>query len=339
VEDKPTGARKNQTISDLLDCVRSHTQDQLKILAKGLSLPSSGSKDELLARFEKQLRTQPKAGVFITEFLNLVDGWGRQHLYLYKAPPGLTAQWRDEAFVRALMVRNGALRVFNRSRALVMPAKPELASVRWAAEAVRFTWNEKRTWFERREALDRPLPGGSGDIVLRGWERMVSRGTLAFDWDLRTGEAMLMIQRLPTGTNYTAARDDLIKLVAPFVDLQVFTATRVSRAILRIRATPKEARERKINCETERGGKASFTTPSRKQGLTSDPTLLRMEQAGSGQVIGSMGNYYWLPTDDGSLDSELHVILHKKDQRVAIFGEKDEGEVRYVVERIRSYCR
>jgi hypothetical protein len=200
---------------------------------------------------------------------------------------------------------------------------------------VRFIWNEKREWFERREDAD--VEAYEENLVFRAWKRKSARGTLAFDWDLQSGEAMLMIQRLPTGTEYAKIRDEMVKWLGPFVDLNAFDVVRVSPAIKGILESG-EVRERRTRWETIQGGKATFTSPGLSKDIRADATLRKMEDAGSGAIQGSMGNMYWLPKDGSTLRQEFHSLLHRKDQRIGIMGEKIEEEVRYVIGRIRAHC-
>jgi hypothetical protein len=120
------------------------------------------------------------------------------------------------------------------------------------------------------------------------------------------------------------------------VDLATFAQLRLGPAIKRILDSG-EVRERKTNWETLQGGRASFQSPSRKQGVDNDETLKRMEAEGRDDMQGSLGNMYWLP-NGGALQDELHTALHKKDPRVSIMGERTEEEVRYVIGRIREHC-
>lgn len=317
----------------LLDFALSHKAESLRDFLRTQEIPTSGAKEVLRERLETYLAENRQGQLHLTQYLNGVDGWGNQHIYLYRANGQLTADWRNEETVKTALRGGRALGLLNRPRSVVLPDKPSLASVGWSQAHLRLVWNEKREWFERREDEDTEEDG----LVFRAWEHKISRGTLAFDWDLRTGHAMVMIQRLPRGAQYAAVRDRVTELLRPFLDLSAFGRTRISPAIKAILDSG-EVRERKTNWETTQGGRASFQSASRRQGVGSDQTLKRMESEGRADLQGSLGNMYWLPTAGGELADELHTTLHKNDQRVAIMGERTEQEVRYVINRIRAYC-
>jgi hypothetical protein len=322
-------------LEQLVDCAMVHKAETLRRFLGEAGFAKSGTKDVLKNRLREFLEEDSANAVELTEYLNLIEGWGNQHIYLYMAASALSAKWRIEQFVKDVLKRNRLLSILNKPRAVVLPSSPTLASIVWTPQRLRLIWNEKREWFERRDDAD--IEVSEENLVFRAWQRKTARGTLAFDWDLQSGEAMLMIQRLPSGTQYPKVRDTMVKWLAPFVDLSAFEVVRVSSGIKSILESG-EVRERRTRWETIAGGKATFTSPALHKDIRDDATLRKMEAAGSGAIQGSMGNMYWLAKDSATLNQEFHSLLHRKDQRVGVMGEKIEQEVRYVIGRIRAHC-
>jgi len=159
---------------------------------------------------------------------------------------------------------------------------------------------------------------------------------LAFDWNLQSGDAMLMIERLPSGNDYEDARASLGKELKPLVDLSVFTPVEVGRAIQPIEKS-NEVLNRSLALRSQRGTKVSFTSRSRKRdAFERDPDAQRSRESLGDNVVGDTGNFYWKKT--GPLSHELHTTLYAKDGRIGIFGQRKEEEVMHVVQRIRHYC-
>jgi hypothetical protein len=320
----------------LLDCALAHKAEHVRNFLDQIGQARSGTKNVLRDRLRDYLDVDGKNAVALTEQLNLIEGWGNQHVYLYNAPIGLSKRWRSQDYVEEVAKKNGVLRVINRPRPVILPSSPTLASIAWTPDRVRFIWNERREWLERREDAD--IEATEEALVFHAFEKKTARGTLAFDWDLQSGDSMLMIQRLPTGTNYAGIRDEMIEWLGPFVDLSTFDVVRVSpaiKSILEIEAV----RDRRTRWETIGGGRATFTSPGIDKGIRADETLRRMEAAGGDDLQGGMGNMYWRPDPAGGMTQEFHTTLHRKDQRVGIMGEKNETEVRYVISRIRAHCQ
>lgn len=312
----------------LLSHRMAFTQDFLR--TRGL--PFSGTKERLRHRLEGYLSDGNLHAVDLLRLLNTIEGWGNQHIYLYKASDQLVESWLEEGSARRRLGDLGIVSLFNRQRPLVLPEETTLSSIEWTPERVRFVWVEKRQWEERVSAQDIEDEG----MVWRAYHINISRGLVAFDWDLVSGHAALMIQRLPRGTKYHPVRDRFEKELEPLVALSEFQRVRVSQAIQRVEGS-QEVRRRQLAYETRRGGKATFTSAGRFRDTSADPDLERAGQALTGGAAGLLGNFYWLAVP-GRLGRELHSKLYSSDQRVGIFGEHVERDVRYVLFRIRHYC-
>lgn len=316
----------------VLNYLLSHRKAFTQEFLRGRDLHFSGTKDKLRERLEGYLSDGRLEAPDLVRLLNAIEGWGNQHIYLYKASDQSIEPWLEEDSVKERLSNFGLAGLFDHPRPLVLPEEIALSSVEWTRERVRFVWVEKRQWEERVAEEDIEEEG----MVWRAYRINVSRGLVAFDWDLVSGHAMLMIQRLPRGTSYHQVRDQFAKKLELIVGLSQFEQVRVSRAIQRIEESD-EVRRRQLAYQTRRGGKATFTSADRSRDTFADPDLERAGQALRGETAGLLGNFYWLPVQ-GKLGRELHSKLYASDQRVGIFGEHHERGVCYVISRIRYYC-
>jgi hypothetical protein len=323
---------KEEEIELVLDYLLSHRKAFTQDFLRGRNLPFSGIKEKLRERLRGYLADGRLDALDLVRLLDRIEGWGNQHIYLYKASDPLIGPWLDEASVRQRLDNLGLATLFNRQRPLVLPETPTLSSIEWTPERVRLVWVEKRQWEERVSEEDIEKDG----MVWRAYCLNVSRGLIAFDWDLVSGHAMLMVQRLPRGTIYHHIRDRFQRELEPILGLSQFERVRVSRAIQRIQDSG-EVRRRQLAYQTMRGGKATFTSAGQSRDTFADPDLERAGQALSGETAGWLGNFYWFPVE-AKLGRELHSKLYASDQRVGIFGEYEEREVRYVLFRIRHHC-
>lgn len=316
----------------VLDYLLSHKKAFTQEFLRERSLPFSGTRERLRERLEGYLSNGQLDSANLVWLLNRIEGWGNQHIYLYRASDQLIEPWLEEDSVRKRLANLGLADLFNRQRPLVLPEETTLSSVEWTPERVRFVWIEKRQWEERVSEEDIEEEG----MVWRAYRINVSRGLIAFDWDLVSGHAMLMIQRLPRGTKYHHIRDRFERELEPILDLSQFEQVRVSRAIQRIQESG-EVRRRQLAYQTRRGAKATFTSADWSRDTFADPDLERAGQALRSGTAGLLGNFYWLPVK-GKPGRELHSKLYASDQRVGVFGEHLEQDVRYVLFRIRYYC-
>jgi len=331
-EDGDADRLTQEDVERVLDYLLSHKMAFAQELLRARGLPFSGSKARLRQRMQGYLDQGDVQTTDLVQLLNHIEGWGNQHIYLYKGPDPQIRGWVDEDVVKAQLAALGLGDLLNRQRPLVLPEEPTLSSIEWTPERVRFVWIEKRAWEERIPDEDII----EGDKVWRAYRINVARGLVAFDWDLVSGYAMLMIQRLPRGTRYHQIRDRFEDALQPIVGLRQFERVRISGAIQRIEMSD-EVRRRQLAYRASRGGKVAFTSASSSRDTFADPDLERAGQIFRGKAAGVLGNFYWLPVKD-RLRGELHAKLYARDHRVGIFGEHEELGVRYVLSRIRHYC-
>jgi hypothetical protein len=337
VPEPPAGEEADESLTEeevklVLDYLDSHKMAFMQEFLRARGLPFSGTKAKLRDRVEGYLDDGRVEAAELVQLLNEIEGWGNQHIYLYKGSDQLIRPWLEEDSVKERLANLGAADLFNRRRPLVLPEEPTLSSVEWTPDRVRFVWVEKRQWEERVAEEDFEEEG----MVWRAYRIRVSRGLVAFDWDLVSGHAMLMIQRLPSGTKYRLVRDEFETKLEPAIGLSQFEQMRVSRAIQPVEASG-EVRRRKLSYQARLGGKATFTSADQSSDTYADAAIARAGQLLREETTGWLGNFYWL-SQEGRLERDLHVQIYASDQRIGIFGEHKEQDARYVLSRIRHYC-
>jgi len=313
----------------LLAHKKAFTQDFLR--ARGLAF--SGTRERLRERVMAYLADGRLTLADLVRLLDRIEGWGNQHVYLYRASDRLLERWADRAAVERHLADLGLGDLLNQERPLVLPEETALSTIEWGPERARLVWVERREWEERVSAYDIV----EEKMVWRAYRRNVSRALIAFDWDLVSGDGALSIQRLPRGSQYRSIRDRFEAELDPLIGLRQFERVRISRAIHRIEASG-EVRRRRVAYQTRRGSRATFTSAGRYHDAFADPDLAQAGIALGEGIAGVEGNFYWLPVA-GKLESAVYTKLYQSDQRVGILGEHPEQDVRYVLSRIRHYCR
>jgi hypothetical protein len=315
----------------LLDLLFKHRTRLIQDLLKDKGKAYSGTRPKLRQRVEGYLSEGTVQAHELVDLLDRIAGWGNQHVYLYLAPASQIERWNSEAKARAALRAHGKDQLFNRRLPLVLPVNPVLSSVTWSPRSVRFVWVERREWREH-------LPGEDyvdGDIEYRAHRIHHARGLVAFDWNLVSGHAALLIQRLPSGENYHDMKTRFEVQLEPFIKVSKFDPLYINAAILSLEKSG-EVRHRQLEHSTERGGKISFLSRNRVSGAFDDPALKKAREALGDKLDGCHGNFF-LPVPNHR-EREIHIKLYAKDQRIGIFGECSEQEVRHVLSRVRHHC-
>ena len=312
-----------------VDQLLSHRNDFARDLLRSHALPVSGNQHELKRRLLEAGQSGTLKLRDIVHHLNEVEGWGNQHVYSYRADRKQLAVWRDEDQAQRALSEAGFADRLNASRAVFLPRSPHLSTVLWSPQRARFVWTVRRTWNQRVPDRDER----AGDVELRAYERRIARGTTALEWNLISGIAMVMIQRLPSGTRYAEKRDAFVSTMRPLVEIDRFEPILVSRSIVPLARSGK-IRERRTSLRSPAGGGLSLRSPSRSESVQDDPILRRVAEQVRTDTTGALGNFFWVASSDNPLESDLHFHIVDMDQRVAINGERREAEVQFLMERI-----
>jgi hypothetical protein len=315
-------------VAFLLDVLFDHKMVWIQRLLKDKGQSATGNKPDLRRRVEDCLEDETLEASDLVDLLDQVEGWGNQHVYLYKASGALIAALSDEKKLKEKLRKLRLTGLFNGRIPLVLPDPPALSAIEWTAERIRFIWVEKRTYREPRD--DESYVEGA--IEYDAYEVKQSRGMVSFSCDLVTGFAELLIQRLPSGNDYRAEQKKYLDELADFFDVTELTPAKISGAIKKVDQA-KGIRKRSSQLTTPLGYQVTYTSRSRKDDVYKDPNIQKARKALGKTVAGRLGNFYW-----PILGRDVHIKLYAKDQRIGIFGECTAAEVENVLSEIRGYC-
>lgn len=333
----------DQEVRQVVDYLMAHNNNPIAGLLKEHSLPySNKNKAELRAEIVRGVKDGDLTKDTLLEWLNLLEGWGNQHVYLYEALASETKTWKSEAKAKKRLQAIDAEGLFNSHLPLLLPDEATLVSVQWSTERVRFIWVEKREYTKRREDLDLENDDFEDEdeleegVVYKAYEEKTQRAVSSFDWDLNSGFAALMIHRLPSGEKYAQEKAEFEAAIEDAVHISNFTRVKISKAIKKVFDSA-ETLNRQLEEETAKGGRAKLSSASRKKGIKDDSKLTNA-RAALGKTSAVSGNFYWL-ANDNELERDIRTKLYATDQRIGIFLQCSESEVQHVLSRIRYYSR
>lgn len=322
----------------VLELIFAHNKFHIRDFLATCGLTKSGTEEELFAKMAGLLKSKSINLEDLVRLLNQIEGWGDQQIYLYKAVSKEFRQlFADKKKFEGLLADNRMKNLLNAERSIILPDERTLATIEYDEKRVKFIWIEKRIWEERHEDKDKE----SGGFHFKAYKTHVKRGIMSYDLDLKSGLGVMMIQKLPNNSNseYVNIRHKLEKELESIIDLDDVPLLKFKKGIKEIHKSG-EARSRQVEDQTNLGSRAKYTSMNRKSDIDKDPIIKRARTATSANSQPYMGNFYWDPLkSEGALQSELHSVLHTKDNRVGIYGERTEEEVRYIIERIRFHAQ
>jgi hypothetical protein len=337
-----TAEERGALIDFVLALKKAHIQDFLG----RVELPKSGTKPDLRERLQEALDEGRIAYAQVVEFLDSVIPWGKQHVFLYTGPRDDLRSWKNPDHVSQRLKQHHLGKLFNARLPLILPEKLTLSSVAHTDGRLRMTAVQRREYTERApEHDDRKQTQEGESIILKAYIHHLSRTLAAFEWDLDANTAMLQITQLHKDTLYEEVAAEFFELVGSWLDVRLFGAVDVRRAIRRLHELEgngqAEARSHGIHYRTLQGRRLSAHSPSPHDSVLGEAVIDQaMENVGKSGV-GHLGNFYWLAgTKPGPvsnpLQGDVHVIIVGDKSRVNFPTPNTEDVVRYVLHRVRA---
>lgn len=300
----------------------------------------------LRIRVEELLDTGEISLNDIVAILNKLEGWGQQQIYLYRFNDSETLrnQWFNKDW-RQHFEENNMADIFNAIRPLAAPNELTLITAEYPQdrESIRFIWAQNRSETAREESKD-PDPGAWGDntgsmlerIILRAYRETMIRDVTTFEWNIKSGEAMLMIRKL-SGRKYKAVRDRIESELADIIPIIDFERLRTSKLIDNLDNIRDVKRPRMEYRSLYNPDDIVSFRSGRRQDIYLNPTIVSMRQGHKDDFNGYGGFSQWKIGNSKYIGVDLYA-KKQDDHRIGIRSEELEKDVRHVLQRIRPYC-
>jgi len=346
-------ALKAQTYSsDEIELLLTYVADLRKdILQKFLGdqdLPRSGNKADVVTRVQQAVDKGTLSYDDLIELLDEVEPWSKQHMFLYGGTTPSPTNWRDANWVSTHLKANRVYKYLNQHTPLLLPPSLRLSTIEYDADHMRVVAVERRVGYERDEDLDDSTEDQDGEEVeLRAYVRRVTRGLIAFEWDLQANVAFLQVTQLPTHARYQEAITRFASLVEDWLPLATFPQIDIRPAIAEFHRLEQlgqgAVRSHSIEIATPDGRRLGGVSASAEQSLLGNTHIdTALEAVRDDGGVGHLGNFYLLPdVSDHSnpiKDGEVHVVLLGNRGRINLMTPQTEDVVRYALRRIREAC-
>jgi hypothetical protein len=306
-----------------------------------------GSRADLRERLEESLLATTITTVDLVDFLDEVEPWAKQHVFLYQGGDGLVAGWRDAEALQARLAEANVAQLLNARIVLALPEELTLSSITVESERfVTISAVERREYREREPARDRVEVDSAGrTIELIAYVNVVTRGLIIFRWDLVTNTAALHITQGGRSYGYEDAEERFARLVQPFLAFDRFTRNDLQRVISRLhelaQAGTPEARPHRVGYRSRGGISVEAASATYRDSVTGEAAIDTALTAIAGASTGRLGNFFWLAgvDQDGTanpLPTDLHVVVIANESRVNFMIPSSREVITYVLQRIRA---
>jgi hypothetical protein len=176
--------------------IRAQGNTFIKELLRSKKIRIGDTKEDFERNLFDAIETGQLRLTDVEAWLDEVEGWGNQHVYLYVMPEELAvteALSSSQAMQRKVQV--ATLEEFwDAPTTQGFPSALELTAIRFDGQTLRLTWHEGDTTWARgkdEKRLDRPLDIGLDHYELRAYRQMARRSVMRFE--LRMPERLAAI--------------------------------------------------------------------------------------------------------------------------------------------------
>jgi len=190
------------------------------------------TKPEVLANLIDAIRSGFVTFEDLTTWLAEVEGWGKQHAYLYRVSAQFSRDslWSSgDGFLEA--ARRRGVRIPNEAgRLLDFPDRLTLGALTFRGGQFEALWRQKEVGWERDSSADLKKTMDGDLYELRAWRQLLRRAVVRFVLRPTEHRAALLVQ-LPIGDAHTAAVNTAMSALGGLFPLKELRPVSVSEAI------------------------------------------------------------------------------------------------------------
>ncbi len=322
----------------------------IKELLRGKDITIGKNKTD----FEKHLNGAINEGklklVDVEEWLNRVEGWGDQHVYLFRIPTKLIAGLSEKT-IYAKAVEGRMKSLWNKSTAMVFDEEDRLASVSFAEDALRLVWQKAAVSWPRVRDKDYKVEDGLDQLEFRAHRKLNDRAITRFEARKTLRLAALFIAQPFETREHDEMLQRAWRAIEAFMDVKELQKGRIdlSRVSMNIDqqvGTGSALVTPKVKVQHSElfvgGASVVFKSHSKEGSYRDEGPLNNLRQALSTEELelfnGGEGAFWFeRGAEEGDLKRRLRVQLHRNDNRVRLWGQMDVREVWTILNMLAGY--
>jgi hypothetical protein len=351
---KPAEARATATeIADLkrlaAGIIRAQGNRFVKDLLRSKGIRIGANKDEFEANLNDAIESSCLRIEDVRAWLTDVEGWGNQHVYLYKLTSTVSRQL-TEPKIRQRVSDAGLESVWNGETTLAFPDEPTLTSISLTNSVLRLVWQESSpNWtpaseknYIRQEGLDL--------YEYRAFRQVERRAITRFEARIKEGLAGLFIADPIQGVEHQKAINEAKRIIALLLDLQsmesgLVNISTVSKNLDQRNVPSNNAPSNQVKTQRSRlasgGAYVEFAANSRDRAYWEEPAIQDVRKSVRSQQLrafqGVDGVFIFQQTD-GGLSRPLRVQLYGEERRIRLWASMNASEVWTILSKLSEHA-
>jgi hypothetical protein len=332
--------------------IRAQGNRFVKELLRDKDIRIGANKDD----FERNLTEAIETGKLrlddVDDWLKRVEGWGNQHVYLYKISSTLRKDLTKPK-IRQRVKDAGLEAVWDGKTVLAFPDEPKLTSISFTDAVLRLVWQESSPGWTPVPEKNYTVEEGLDTFEYRAWRKVERRAITRFEAHLDEELAGLFIPDPIQGDAHQAAVDETNRVLSLLLDLPALQRGQIDISVVSRNLDQKNVPtnitpEPEVKAHRSRlasgGAYVEFAANSRDKAYWEEPAIQNIRKSVRAQQLptfqGTEGVFIFQkgigPAD---LTRPLRVQLYGRGHgnRERLWAQMAAGEVWTILMRLSTY--
>ncbi|MDP2885123.1 MAG: hypothetical protein Q8P51_08915 [Ignavibacteria bacterium] len=304
--------------------------------------------------FERNLTEAIQTGALrlddVKNWLKDVEGWGNQHVYLYKISTTLRKDLTKPK-IRARVESAGLKELWDKETVLEFPDEPQLSSIAFDDLALRLLWQESSPGWTAEPEKNYEKEEGLDMYEYRAYRKIETRAITRFEAHLDTGIAGLFIANPIQDEEHQKAFNKAKRVIGLLMNFQSLERAQVdisavSRNLDQGNIPNSNNQVPEVKAQRSRlasgGAYVEFAANSKDKAYWEEPAIQNVRKAVKTQQLkafhGGDGVFnFQASSDPGGLTRTLRVQLYGDGNRVRLWAQMNADEVWTILAKLCRY--
>ncbi len=231
------GADERRALRKLVQgIVLAQGNEFIKELLRSKGIKIGSTKADFESNMLEAIRNGQLRRSDVDQWLDEVEGWGNQHVYLHHVPQSMVndARWWSSGSVLERVRAAGYANLWQAQTSLRFPRKRELSGIYFDGDSFRMVWQQGLGSLVRKSDQDREEEIEGDRYQFRAYLHRADRTVMRFDMRRRAALAAIFVQTPWTQEAHREALAEVEQSVTPLVDFSTLTRFSTSDAIKRL---------------------------------------------------------------------------------------------------------
>ncbi|MBN8940739.1 MAG: hypothetical protein J0H01_14665 [Rhizobiales bacterium] len=322
------GRRSKEELKQIVgSIILSQGNDFIKELLRQNKIPIGTTKPEFGRNLSQAIDSGALSQAMIEDWLGDVEGWGNQHVYLYRSLP-MTA--------RAIRTRIGASRfagLLAHKVSYEFPEALQLTSISLDADRLSLVWHIGSAGWERVKPMDRFEEVGLDFYKFEAYRRRAERNLVRFEWRFADPYCAILIELANRDSQHDEAIAQVRSHLGEIGIAARLDAVSLSQAAKRASADPKlVALSARMTAE---GGHVDFVSTLLEGGIGDVEAVRHVRNAvNESEFHAAEGLFHFTTKSHPALSRAIKVQVFGRESRMRLWAQCKRDDVYLIIDAL-----